>query len=261
MIFDVKPSLVGHRGFGAGAPGGWRENSVGSFLAAAESGVGWVEADARRSRDGVLVLWHDPVTPDGRLIVDLTAAELAATGIVRLAEVLTALPATVGVNIDVKTTLRDATDPHAQRTHALVAEMLRLYAGTRPFFVSSFDPSLPCYLEDSASLAGHVALGLITDTGFPADHAIPAAANLGFDAVCLSTRTLRVGRGGGPQTRQILDVAHEAGLEVMAWSPDPAESVELAEAGADALCVNDIPGVRAALAAAMKQVRQFVDGE
>lgn len=251
MIFDVKPSLVGHRGYGAGAPGGYRENSVESVLAAAEGGVPWVELDARRSSDGVLVLWHDRVTPDGRLIADLTAADLAATGIVRLEEVLTALPRPVGVNIDVKTTMRDATDPHARRTHAIVAELLRIYAETRPFFVSSFDASLPCYLRDRVSLGGDgVALGLITDTGFPADHAISAAANLGFDAVCLSTRTLRIGRDGEPLAQRILDVAHEAGLEVMAWSPDPAESAELARAGVDALCVNDIPGVRAALAEA-----------
>ena len=248
MIFDVKPSLVGHRGYGAGAPGGYRENSLESCLAAADSGVPWVELDARRSRDGVLVLWHDPVTADGRPIASLTAAELAAAGIVRLADVLAALPGTVGVNIDVKTTMRDATDPSAQRTHALVAEMLRHYAGTRSFFVSSFDASLPRYLKDCASPAGHIALGLIAETGFPADHAIPAAANLGFDAVCMSTRTLRISGEGEPQAQRIVGVAHEAGLEVVAWSPDPAEAVELARAGVDALCINDIPGVRAALA-------------
>jgi glycerophosphoryl diester phosphodiesterase len=261
MIFDGRPSLVGHRGFGAGTPGGYRENSVESFLAAAECGVPWVELDARRSSDGVLVLWHDPVTPDGHPIVDLSAAELAATGIVRLEEVLTALPPRVGVNIDVKTTMRDATDPHAQRTHALVAEMLRHYAETRPFFVSSFDPSLPCYLKDRASLIGAVALGLITETWYPADHAVPAAANLGFDAVCMSTRTLRIGREGEPQPQRILEIAHEAGLEVMAWSPDPAESAALAAAGVDALCVNDIPGTQSALAASGQRVGQSVDGE
>lgn len=249
MIFDVRPSLVGHRGYGAGGAGGYRENSVESFLAAAAGGVPWVELDARRSSDGVLVLWHDPVTPDGGRIAQLTAAELAAVGIVRLDDVLTALPATVGVNVDVKTTIEDATDPHAERTHALVAEMLRLTAGTRQFLISSFDASLPAYLKDSVPRAGDVALGLITETAFPADHAIPAAANLGFDAVCVNTRTLRIGRDSAPRTQQILDIAHEAGLEVMAWSPDPAEAVELARAGIDALCVDDIPGVQAALAA------------
>jgi glycerophosphoryl diester phosphodiesterase len=65
VIFEAPPAIVGHRGFGAGEPDGYRENSVDSFLAAACHGVPWVELDARRSSDGEHVLWHDPVTPDG----------------------------------------------------------------------------------------------------------------------------------------------------------------------------------------------------
>ena len=84
----------------------------------------WVELDVRRSSDGELVLWHDPVTPGGQLIVTQTAAELAAVGIVSLADVLAVLPAGVGVNIDVKTIIDDSTDPLAQRTHALIAAAL-----------------------------------------------------------------------------------------------------------------------------------------
>lgn len=254
MIFDIRPAIVGHRGFGAGLPGGYRENSVESFLAAARHGVPWVELDARRGSDGELVLWHDPVTPDGLLIVTQTAAELAAAGIVRLADVLAVLPADVGVNIDVKTTIGDATDPQAQRTHALLAAALHDLQGTRSFFVSSFDPSVPSYLKDHSALIGDVALGLITEQQYPAAQAISAAANLGLDAVCLHTGALHVRRERpepaevGLSAGQILGYAHAAGLEVMTWSPDPDEAVLLARAGVDAVCVNDIPGVQAALA-------------
>lgn len=252
MIFDGQPAIVGHRGFGAGQSGGYRENSVESVLAAIRQGVPWVELDARRSSDGELVLWHDPVTPDGQLIVIQTAAQLAAVGIVRLADVLAVLPAGVGVNIDVKTIIEDATDPAAQRTHALIAAALHRYRGTRSFLVSSFDPSVPTYLKDRNALTGGVALGLITEQRYPAARAVSAAANLGLDAVCLHTGALPVGPGGpgsaGLSAKQILGYAHVAGLEVMTWSPDPAEALMLAQAGVDAVCVNDIPGVRAALA-------------
>ena len=251
MIFEVKPSVVGHRGFGAGEPGGYRENSVESFLAAADSGVPWVELDARRSSDGELVLWHDPVTPAGDVIVTRTADELAAAGIVRLDDVLSALPARVGVNIDVKTIIEDATDPEARRTYALVAAALRLYQGTRRFFVSSFDPALPLYLKDRKAEIGDVALGLITVADFPAFHVVPAAANLGLDAICVHTRTLHLHRNElRPQdisADRVIDATHRAGLEVMVWSPSPAEAVRLARAGVDAVCVNDIPGVQAEL--------------
>jgi len=252
LIFEGRPAIVGHRGFGAGQPDGYRENSVESFLAAARHGVPWVELDARRSSDGELVLWHDPVTPAEQLVVASTAAELAAAGIVRLADVLTALPAGVGVNIDVKTTIEDATDPHAQRTHALIAEALHWFQGTRRFLVSSFDPSVPTYLKDRQALIGDVALGLITEEQYPAAQAVSAAANLGLDAVCLHTGALQA-RRAQPRpaclsAEQILGIAHAAGLEVMTWSPDPAEALLLARAGVDAVCVNDIPGVQAALA-------------
>jgi glycerophosphoryl diester phosphodiesterase len=252
LIFDVQPAIVGHRGFGAGQPDGYRENSVGSFLAAARAGVPWVELDARRSSDGELVLWHDPVTPAGELIVLRTAAELAAAGIVRLAEVLSVLPASVGVNIDVKTTIEDATDPQAQRTHALIAGALHRYQGTRRFLVSSFDPSLPMYLSNRKALIGDVALGLITEQQCPAAQAISAAVNLRLDALCVHTGTLHVRRErlrpADLTAAQILEYAHRAGLEVMTWSPDPAEALMLARAGVDAVCVNDIPGTQAALA-------------
>jgi glycerophosphoryl diester phosphodiesterase len=254
MIFDIKPTIVGHRGFGSGWRGGHRENTVSSFLAAAASGLTWVELDVHRSRDGLLMVRHDPVTPAGDRIVTRTAAELAASGIATLDEVLTALPAEVGVNIDVKTIIDDAVDPPAQRTHALVADVLKQQQGTRRFLVSSFDPAAVVYLAECRDVVGAAALGLITGLDFPAHHAIPAAANLGLEAVCLHTGTMNLHRDKpGPADltpERIVETAHRAGLEVLTWSPSPAEAVRLAQADADAVCVNDIPGVQAALASA-----------
>ena len=254
MIFDGQPTIVGHRGFGSGHRGGFRENTVASFLAAVASGVSWVELDVHRSSDGELVVRHDPVAPGGGFIVTQTAAALAAAGVAPLAEVLAALPATVAVNIDVKTITGDAVDPPAQRTAALVAQVLHQEQGTRPFLVSSFDPSVPVYLHDQRDFTGDVALGLITGIDFPAHHAVPAAANLGLDAVCLHTGTLNLRRDQlrpmDLSAERIIETAHQAGLEVLTWSPSPAEAVRLAAAGVDAVCVNDIPGVHAALASA-----------
>jgi glycerophosphoryl diester phosphodiesterase len=242
LIFEYKPSVVGHRGSGAGQADGYQENSLEAFLAAAVSGVPWVELDARRSSDGELMVWHDPATPDGDLIRTHTAAELAAAGILRLDEVLSVLPANVSVNVDVKTVIEDATDPEHERTHVLIARALRRYRGTRRFLISSFDPSLPTYLKERKAPGEDVALGLITEVGFSAGPAVSAAANLGMDAVCLHIDSLR------QDPERVLEFAHRSGLEVMAWSPDPALAVALAEAGVDAVCVDDIPGTQAALA-------------
>ena len=254
MIFDVKPSVVGHRGFGAGEAGRYRENSVESFLAAVACGASWVELDARRSADGELVVWHDPVTPAGHRLVARTAAELAAEGIVALAEVLPALPPDIGVNIDVKSVLEDATEPAGQRTHALVTEALRVHRGTRPFLISSFDPSVPVYLRDRPAQAGEVALGLITSENLPPDIGIAAAANLGLDAACLYSGTLQLDgderRPARGSAARAIELAHQAGIEVMTWTPTPAQAARAAAAGIDAVCVDDIPATRAALASA-----------
>jgi glycerophosphoryl diester phosphodiesterase len=254
VIFETKPTLVGHRGFGAGTRDGFQENTLASYLAAVEHGLSWIELDVQRTIDDQLVIRHDPVTPDGDFLVSKPADELTASGIPRFDEIMAALPAGVAVNIDVKTIIEDAADPPHRRTAALVASALRPYAGQHQLFVSSFDPSLLMYLRERKDTLPGIPLGLITWLRFPAWHAIPAAVNLGLDAVCLHTGTLGLGLAQPPSfgypIERVIDVAHRAGLEVLAWSPSPENAVTLAAAGADALSVNDIPGVQAALAAA-----------
>ena len=252
MIFETKPAVVGHRGFGAGDPRGYRENTMDSYLAAVAHGLSWIELDVQRSRDGQLVVWHDPVTPDGDFLVTRTAGQLAAYGILRFEEVMAALPAGVAVNIDAKTVIEDAADPPYRRTAALLAEALREHHERRRLFVSSFDPGLLMTLRDRRDAIGRVPLGLITWLNFPSRHGIAAAASLGLDAICMHTGTLGLRleqpRPTDHSIEPVIDVAHQAGLEVLAWVPNPAEAVRLARAGADALCVDDVPGVLAALA-------------
>jgi glycerophosphoryl diester phosphodiesterase len=252
VIFETKPAVVGHRGFGAGESRGYRENTMDSYLAAVAHGLSWIELDVQRSRDDQLVIRHDPVTPDGDFLVTRTAGQLASYGILRFEEVMAALPAGVAVNIDAKTIIEDAVDPPHRRTAALLAEALREHAGRRRLFVSSFDPGLLMTLQDRRDEIGRVPLGLITWLNFPSRHGIAAAASMGLDAICLHTGTfglrLEQPRPADHSAERVIDVAHQAGLEVLAWVPKPAEAVRLAQAGADAFCVDDVPGVLAALA-------------
>ncbi len=55
MIFETKPTVVGHRGFGAGTPGGYQENTLASYLAAVENGLTWIELNVQR--------WPPPSVP------------------------------------------------------------------------------------------------------------------------------------------------------------------------------------------------------
>jgi glycerophosphoryl diester phosphodiesterase len=251
MIFDgppTQPAVLGHRGFGAGqpgGPGGYRENTMPAYRAAAAAGLAGIELDVQRSRDGQLMVAHDPVTADGAALVTQAAAGLAAAGILRFEDVLAELPASLAINIDVKTIMDDALDPPDQRTGALLAAVLRRHAGERRLLVTSFDPGLVAYLRDQA--IPDVALGLLAVENFPARYAIPAAVALGLSAVSLHTTTLGLGPRRGPEPEAVIGAAHRAGLAVLAWCPGPADAVRLATAGVDAVCVDDVPGVLAAL--------------
>lgn len=68
------PRVVAHRGYhGNGGP---LENTMAAFERAMAAGVDAVELDVRRTRDGSLVVYHDPELADGRRIGDLDAADL-----------------------------------------------------------------------------------------------------------------------------------------------------------------------------------------
>ncbi len=258
VIFAAKPAVVGHRGFGRGMSGGYRENTVESCLAAVAAGLTWIEIDAQRTADDQLVLRHDWTAPDGSRIVDRTAAELAGQGIARLTDVLDAVPPGIGIDVDVKTVLADATDPRSRRTAALLAPALSAESKRRKLLVTSFDAGLLTALRPDLPDA---AFGLLTWLYFPPQHGIPAAAGLGLDVIALHTGSLapveedtdaagaaREEAHPFPAAAEAVAVAHEAGLDVLIWCPQPAAAAAYAAAGADALCVDDVPGTLAALA-------------
>jgi glycerophosphoryl diester phosphodiesterase len=72
--------VIGHRGAAGLAP----ENTISSLHKAVEAGVHMVEADLRQTRDGQVVLSHDPTLArtydDRRRISDLTLEEIRAIG-------------------------------------------------------------------------------------------------------------------------------------------------------------------------------------
>ena len=179
-------------------------------------------------------------------------------GIALLADVFDTVPPEIGIDIDVKTVLADATDPKARRTGALVAAALSAESKRRRLLVTSFNPGLVMGLRPD--LPG-VAFGLLTWLRFPPQLGIPAVAGLGLDVIGLHTGSLRpVGQAAPspgaaaderhpfPAAAEAVAAAHEAGLDVIVWCPGPATAVHYAAAGADALVVDDVPGTLAALA-------------
>lgn len=122
-----------------------------AFLQAAREGADMVELDARLTRDGVLVVFHDRrlgrTARGWRAVRDLDATTLCRTSaglwfgesfrherIPLLMEVLERLPARIGVNIEVKT------DGDRKRYPVLALRLATALRSTdRPILVSSFD--------------------------------------------------------------------------------------------------------------------------
>jgi glycerophosphoryl diester phosphodiesterase len=241
-VFADPPVLCGHRGSGRGVVDGHRENTLDSYRAAVAAGLPWVEVDARVSADGVLVASHDPVLEDGRFIADLPASELS---LMRVADLLEELPPEVAVDIDVKSSLEDALRPRGETTAALVAGLAA--SEHRRLLVTSFDPAA---LQIVRERAPRVPIGLLTWTRFPLRKAIAAAAHLGVDVVGPQVESFAESRAERDAAWSV-EVAHRAGLEVLAWCPGSEQAEALIAAGVDCLVIDDVTaGLRPVAAAA-----------
>jgi glycerophosphoryl diester phosphodiesterase len=182
----------------------------------------------------VLFSRHDPVADDGRFISEITAEEADAQGLMRVADLLEDLPEEIGVDVDIKTSLEDALRPRERTTAALVADLV---AGQRrPLLLSSFDASSLLIVRERLP---DVAVGLLTWKSFPLRKAIPAAVHLGA-AVVAPHHTSFDGRLERPASRSV-EIAHEAGLEVLGWGGSHERAAELFELGVDCVCVDDAP--------------------
>ncbi len=255
-MFDCTPTVMGHRGMGKGVVAGHQENTMASYLACAEL-TDWIELDVQRCADDELMVYHNPATPDGRFLIDQTAAELGAQGVLRFTDVLAELPERICLDIDIKTPLEEALIPAERGTTALLTPILAKELHRRRMFATSFDPAT---LVELRAAVPALPLCLVTWIAYPIGPAIAAAARLGVQLVGLHTYSF----GPSPvqpdpaihyDHRYAVDVAHRAGLEVLAWCPSPEEAVAMTAAGVDALCVNDVPGVLAALDGTAGEVR------
>jgi glycerophosphoryl diester phosphodiesterase len=90
---------------------------------------------------------------------------------------------------------------------------------------------------------------LLTWLRFPIWHGVPAAAGLGLQAIAVHTASCGLD-GTDSRIRPLellVDTAHRAGLEFVVWCPVAEDARRYADAGADALVVDDVAGVLDAL--------------
>jgi glycerophosphoryl diester phosphodiesterase len=206
----ARPAIAAHRG-GARL---WPENSLTAFRGALGLGVDLVELDVHQTRDGEVVVVHDPTldrTTTGRGAVrDLTWAELGAVAIrgtaderlPRLAEVLALLrPTSVGLLLEIKN------GPGGDRYPGIEERVLALLQAAglaERTTVMAFDWTI---LERLRALSATVRLtGLLAHRGAEQAGGVASAAprlralganDLGIERTLLTPEAVRAARAAG----------------------------------------------------------------
>ncbi|ONI74520.1 hypothetical protein BWI15_10960 [Kribbella sp. ALI-6-A] len=249
-IFPRPATLVGHRGLGKGLVQGHRENTAGSFLAAVDAGLQWLEVDVRRTRDDELFVVHDAALADGTFLAELTGEQARQYGALPVQDLLDRLPPEVGVVFDVKSSLEDAGRAADATTAALLGTLATESARRRPTLAQSFDPAA---LRQLRQAAPQVPLGLLTWLHFPIGQAVAAAAHLDIQVLAVHAGSLWPTTAAEPQDvpslERIVALVHGAERELLVWCPTAEQAGHLVAAGVDAIVIDDVPSQVRRLAA------------
>jgi glycerophosphoryl diester phosphodiesterase len=243
------PAIAAHRG-GARL---WPENSLTAFRGAIGLGVDLVELDVHQTRDGEVVVIHDPTldrtTTGHGTVRDFAWAELGAVTIrgtaderlPRLAEVLALLrPSSVGLLLEIKSAPGGGRYPGVEER---VLALLHASEMTERTYVMAFDWAI---LERLRALSSTVRLtGLLAHQG--------AARLGGVEAIASRIRALGGNDLGIERTLlspEAVRAAHQAGLTIGVWTVNDTEALRHAlSAGVDYV-TTDRPDVALRLRAA-----------
>lgn len=229
FLEGTPPRVIAHRGFALEHP----ENTLAAFQAALIAGADILETDIHLTKDGQVVVAHDPdlvrvASKPGR-IADFTAAQLKDIDLgngnpfVLLGEALEALP-NARFNIDLK--VRSVVEPFVDVVRSLKAESRIL--------VASFD-------EPTRHKAVSLLPGVVSSATPPhmAEGRLRSWLGLSMDTWTLPSDMVAlqipVTRYGLPLvTPSMIRAAHKKGLEVHVWTiNDPAVMRRLFEMGVD----------------------------
>lgn len=218
----------GHRGASGHAP----ENTRAAFRKALEMGADGIECDLRESRDGELMVFHDPTLKrltgkPGRLN-EFSGAELkrldvgswfapafAGETVMTAKEAVAAAPPPLLLNLEIK-----AASPQK------VVDFIHRAGIAGRVIVSSFDPTL---LGKIQQLDAALPIGVLIDRE-PWKKAFQLAARL--KAVSLNIPSKRA-------TAEFIGQAHQKNLKVYLYTVnEPEEMARLIKIGADGLFTN-----------------------
>lgn len=225
---NKKIIIWAHRGASGHAP----ENTLVAFEKAMAMGADGIECDLRESREGDLVVFHDPtikrLTGQGGRIVDLTLSELkrldigswfdpafARQTVLTAAELIGKIPPPFLLNLEVK-----AASPQK------VVDLIQKKGIADRVIVSSFDHIL---LKKVRSLHPTLPIGYLVDRE-PLKKILQEARRL--DAVSIHLASKRV-------TPDLIEKAHQEGFKVYVYTVNESSQMTLfIEMGVDGLFTN-----------------------
>jgi glycerophosphoryl diester phosphodiesterase len=205
---------------------------------ALELGADALELDVHASRDGAVMVHHDPVPPPhttepsyaGIRIAELSLKELKTfwvepgIGIPTLAAVLRAVANRARVYVEIK----------ARGIEHRVVETIRAAGAAERCAVHSFDHRAAKRVRE---LAPELRGGVLTDS-YLID---PVAAMRAADAADYWIWWEQADNA-------LVQAIHAAGGRVIAWTVnDPTAARALADLGVDGICTDDVPAIRAAM--------------
>jgi glycerophosphoryl diester phosphodiesterase len=197
---DAPALVVAHRGVWNPAP----QNSIAAFAQAIDDGVDAIELDVRRSRDGRLLVFHDPrigIRPVARLSYADVQRRVAEGQAPKLAEVLAAVAGRTMIDIELKE------DGYVPEAMTLITEVLP----PGSFVVTSF---LDAVLPQVRAAAPQARTGLLLSPRLPPGRVGARVKRTGVDFLAPH---VALTRGG------LLGWAAERGLPAWVWTVnDPA---------------------------------------
>ena len=216
-----------HRGASAYAP----ENTMAAFRLGLALGANGIETDIRRTKDGVLVLFHDEsllrLTGADRRIAELTYAELQDYPIPSpdgtVTDTVPTLEAFLTFAKDIEAVL--ALELKAENVEADVLKAIAAFGLTERCFVTSFSME---YLSNVKALRPHQRVGLLTDT--VNEGVINELKRIGAEQICPKAAVL---------TPALVRDLHGEGFNVRAWGvKDEALMRHALGCGVDGMTVN-----------------------
>jgi len=210
--------VVAHRGASAAFPPG---NTVEAFAGAVAELADWVELDVHLTADREVIVHHDPVLADGRIIGELTCDELPSF----IPTLSVALEACAGlcVNVEIKPDGLDELRP------LLIDQVIEVLSETgKPdnYLVTSFDHDIVGAVRAAAP---QLPTGLLMFEG-SLDEVLDRAVAVGHRAI----------NPWAPLVdHEFVRRAHSLGIAVNVWTVDDPDQIKLLhEIGVDAIITN-----------------------